>query len=116
MSNISFACKKIDLADLIKCSFDLNKTEYALFMFLLEQKEELCASTLGSMMSKDRTTVQKAIKKLVEKDLVEKHQANLDNGGYTFMYTIKDKEFIRKTILSIVEGWYGGVVKTISAW
>lgn len=116
MSNISFACKKIDLADLIKCSFDLNKTEYALFIFLLEQKTSLCASTIGSMMKKDRTTIQKAVKKLVEKGLVEKHQANLDNGGYTFMYMIKNKEYIRKTILSIVEGWYSSVVKKVSVW
>ena len=35
----SFACKNIDFADIIKCSFNLNKTEYTLFLFLISSKE-----------------------------------------------------------------------------
>ena len=32
---ISFACKDIDKEELIRCSFELNKTEYKLLMFLM---------------------------------------------------------------------------------
>lgn len=113
---ISFACKRIDLKDLLTCSFSLNKTEYNLFIFLLEQTEALCVSTIGERSGKDRTTVQKAIKKLVVQGLVEKHQVNLQTGGYTFVYKIKNKELIRAKMLDIVEHWHKGVLQSIENW
>lgn len=113
---ISFACKQIDFKDLLTCSFSLNKTEYNLLLFLLEQKEPLCASTIGELIHKDRTTIQKAVKKLVSKDLVIKHQVNLNNGGYTFLYSIKDKQFIKQQITDIVDSWHKKVVDSINNW
>lgn len=114
--SLSFACKQIDFQDIVKCSFSLNKTEYALFMFLLKQKDSLSASDIGEELGKDRTTVQKAIKNLVNQDLVQKHQVNLDNGGYTFVYSIKNKETLRKTILDIIDKWHKNVVDAVKKW
>jgi len=113
---ISFACKQIDLKDLLTCSFSLNKTEYNLFIFLLEQSESLCVSTIGEMSGKDRTTVQKAIKKLLSQGLVEKHQVNLQTGGYTFVYKIKNKELLRSKMLDIIETWHKGVLQSVKEW
>ena len=98
------------------CSFELNKTEYNLFTFLLSQEDPLCTSTIGELTEKDRTTIQKAIKKLVSKDLVNKHQVNLDSGGYTFVYSIKNKQFIKQTMLEIVDKWHRAVVDQIKSW
>ncbi len=113
---LSFACKQIDLKDILMCSFELNKTEYALLLFLLKQKESLCASTIGELTKKDRTTIQKAVKKLVRKDIVAKHQVNLDGGGYTFVYSIKNKELLRSKVLDIVNGWHTNVIDAVSGW
>jgi len=113
---ISFACKQIGLKDLLTCSFSLNKTEYNLFTFLLDQTEQLCVSTIGEMTAKDRTTVQKAIKQLVAQGLVDKHQINLQTGGYTFVYKLKNKELIRSKMLDIVERWHKGVLQSIERW
>lgn len=114
--NLSFACKQIDLKDILMCSFELNKTEYALMLFLLNQNESLCASTIGEMTKKDRTTIQKAVKKLVSKGIVAKHQVNLDGGGYTFVYSIKNKDFLRSQVLDIVNGWHKNVVSAVQGW
>jgi|AntAceMinimDraft_8_1070364.scaffolds.fasta_scaffold31944_3 predicted transcriptional regulator len=113
---ISFACKQIHFKDLLHCSFNLNKTEYDLFTFLLTKDESLCVSTIGEMTGKDRTTVQKAIKKLIFQDLVLKHQVNLENGGYTFVYKIKDKEVLRNKMLDIVQTWHTQVVNSVKNW
>ncbi|MFW6378714.1 MAG: helix-turn-helix domain-containing protein [Nanoarchaeota archaeon] len=112
----SFACKNIDFKELIMCSFELNKTEYDLFTFLLSQDDPLCTSTIGEMIGKDRTTIQKAIKKLISKDLVNKHQVNLDSGGYTFVYSIKDKQYIKRTMLDLVNKWHEAVIDQIKSW
>jgi len=114
--SMSFACKRIDFKDIVMCSFDLNKTEYALFLFLIKQKESLSASDIGEKLHKDRTTVQKAVKRLVEKNLVAKHQINLDAGGYTFVYGIKNKEELRQMILHIVNSWHKNVLESIQKW
>ncbi|MGM5480416.1 MAG: helix-turn-helix domain-containing protein [Nanobdellota archaeon] len=116
MMALSFACKQIDFKDIIMCSFSLNKTEYNLFIFLLSQDDPVCTSTIGEMTGKDRTTIQKAIKGLVSKDLVYKHQVNLDSGGYTFVYSIKDKNELKQKLLDIVNRWHESVVKYINKW
>lgn len=113
---VSFACKQIEFADLVKCSFSLNKTEYDLFMFLLEQNDSLCATSIGELLHKDRTTVQKAVKKLLAQNLVEKHQINLENGGYTFVYKIKNKEYLRQTMLETIHAWHKSVAESIQRW
>lgn len=113
---VSFACKTIDLQDILRCSFNLNKTEYNLLLFLMKQSESLCASSIGEMVSKDRTTIQKAIKHLLDSDLVHKHQVNLDQGGYIFVYKIKDKEYLRTRILEVVNSWHNSVVNEVKNW
>lgn len=113
---MDFACKTIDFKDLVRCSFSLNKTEYGLLMFLLEQNDSLDVSSIGELLGKDRTTMQKAMKKLVSQDLVEKHQVNLEHGGYTFVYKLKNKELLKQKMLSIVDGWYSKVQNRIKEW
>ncbi|MFP4645227.1 MAG: helix-turn-helix domain-containing protein [Candidatus Woesearchaeota archaeon] len=116
MMRLSFACKNIDFQELVMCSFELNKTEYGLFTFLLSQDEPLCTTTIGEQSGKDRTTIQKAVKKLVAKGLVNKHQVNLESGGYTFVYSIKNKEYIKSTMLDIVNKWHDAVIDQIKSW
>lgn len=113
---IFFACKNIDFKELLQCSFNLNKTEYDLFVFLLDKEENLCVSTIAKILNKDRTTIQKAMKKLLSQDLVLKYQVNLETGGYTFLYKIKNKDFIRNKMLEIVESWHKQVVNSINHW
>ena len=116
MTTISFSCKQIDFKDLVMCSFALNKTEYNLLLFLIQHDSSMSASKIGHLTGKDRTTIQKAIKKLNEKGLVQKHQINLDTGGYTFVYKVKNRDYLRQTMLEIVNTWYEKVIDTIKQW
>ena len=113
---ISFACKTINFEDLVRCSFDFNKTEFKIFIFLLSKKEPLCVSTIADALSKDRTTVQKAMKQLLDKEIVFKHQVNLEGGGYSYLYKIKDKDYIKEKLLNIVNGWSKQVINYIDKW
>lgn len=110
---ISFACQDIEFKDLLRCSFDLNKTEYHVFMFLLKKEKSYTAAKLAKTLNIDRTTVQKAIKKLAEKNLVFRQQQNLEKGGYTYHYKIKNKEDTKIRMQKIVEKWYEEVIREI---
>ena len=85
-------------------------------MFLLKSDKSFTATSLSKRMGIDRTTVQKAIKKLAEKELVERRQENLDKGGYLFHYAIKNKNEIKKRMEGIVEKWHQAVVTEIKDW
>jgi len=111
---ITFSCKKISKEDLIKCTFALNKTEYNLLIFLLQKEKKYNAIQISELMELDRTTIQKAIKNLVDKELVKKTQKNISGGGYTFLYLIEDKKVIKDKIKEVIRKWCKGVECAIS--
>ena len=113
---ISFACKEIEFKDLLRCSFELTKTEYKIMMFLLVKDKYFSATALGESMNLDRTTIQKAVKGLTEKDLIIRHQDNLEKGGYMFFYKIKNKAEIKNRMTNLVDKWHEGVKKEIRNW
>jgi predicted transcriptional regulator len=113
---ISFACQDIEFKDLLRCSFQLSKTEYNIFMFLLFKDKYYTTSVLASIMKLDRTTVQKSIKALADKNLVVRSQENLSKGGYTFHYRINNKNEIKQRMQDIVGKWHKEVLKEIKKW
>ena len=106
---ITFACKKIEQEDLIRCSFDINKTEYNVLMFMFRKKEQLSVSKIAELMNLERTTIQKAIKTLLKKNLVKRMQTNLPKGGYVFLYKINNHEKIKKKMKKTIFEWYQSV-------
>lgn len=113
---ISFACKKVDIKDIIQCSFSLSKTEYLLLDFFQKQNDNLTTIDIAKKLNKDRTTIQKAIKSLHEKDIVDKRQINLESGGYMYVYKIKDRTLLKNEILKIIDKWDAQVRKAVNDW
>jgi len=101
----SFACKGIKREELVKCSFRLNKTEFNLLMFLLREKQDLTVSEAAQKIGLKRTTVQKAIKTLLERKLVKRFQHNLPRGSYVFRYKVKNKQEIKQEMKQTVREW-----------
>ena len=110
---ITFACKKIEKEELIRCSFDLNKTEYNVLMFMLKRKNMHTVSQIAESMGLERTTVQKAVKTLLSRNLIKRTQKNLPRGGYTFLYRINNKDEIKSKMKEIVHEWYKTVEREI---
>ena len=114
---ISFACKKIDINDLIKCSFGFSKTEFKVFNFLLgKDKQAFTVIDLADKVSLDRTSVQRALKKLVDKKIVERRAKNLGNGGFFFIYKILHKENIKDKLRANIQSWYKTAENYIIDW
>lgn len=110
---MDFGCERIDPKDLIKCTFGLNKTELGLFLFLTKSSRCETVQTISKSLALDRTTIQKSLKKLLEKGIIERRQDNLDNGGYVFLYCIKKKQEIKGKMQSILDDWHGSAAKEI---
>lgn len=110
---ITFSCKKISEKELIRCSFNLNKTDYDLLIFMLKSDRMQTVLEIAKAMGLERTTVQKAMKHLVDKGLVKRAQTNLSGGGYVFSYSPNDKEDIKSRMKDITRRWYKGVEEAI---
>ncbi len=113
---ISFACREIELKDLIKCSFDMTKTDYTVFEFLMRNDKSFSISNIASKLRLERSSVQKAIQNLVLRELIERRQLNLDQGGYKFYYSVRNKDEIKARIDEIIDGWHKKVKEAIKKW
>lgn len=111
---IRFSCKKISKKDLLKCTFALNKTEYNVLNFLLKKEGEYTTIQISEPMELDRTTIQKAIRCLVDKKLVNRKQKNISGGGYTFLYTIINRKQIKNRVKKTVRNWCKGIEESIN--
>lgn len=113
---IDFACKQFNLRDIIKCSLGLTKADLQVFEFLLQHEGSYNTDMIARKLKVDPSTVQRAVKKLHEKNLVKRTQVNLSGGGYTFEYEINDKKAIRKIIIDTVHNWTKRVETEIDKW
>jgi predicted transcriptional regulator len=103
---MNYECGKVDIEELLACSLNLKKSEYKIFKVLFKEERALTAIEVSDMLTLDRTTVQKVLKKFLENSLVQRFQENLENGGYLFRYKVKDKQNIKRHIRFILKRWY----------
>jgi predicted transcriptional regulator len=113
MKEKNVVCGKLNVDDIIACSLSLKKSEFRLFKELMILTDQVTVIELAEKLNLDRTTVQKIIKSFMQKGLVTRYQENLDNGGYLFLYAIKDKEKIRAHIKKMLATWYDLAIKSI---
>ena len=115
MAYISFACKKVSIESIIRCGFGLNKTEYKALKYLLNV-EEADIISISKNIKKDRTTAQRCIKKLLSQHLISRRQVNLEEGGFVFYYSVKDKNEIKRNVYDNFCNWRDLVEKELKNW
>ena len=114
---IDFACKKFEIEEVVKCSLALTKSDYRLLKhFIKNSSDRFSTEELASVLSLDKSTIQRGVKKLHEKGLLFRTQKNQEVGGYLFFYEIKDKEKIRSQIIDIINGWTDRFKEEIKKW
>ena len=113
---IDFACKKLDIEEVVKCSLTLSRSDYNILKFLMRKDSPVSTEKISFELGLDKSTVQRSVKKLREKGLLLRGQINQSIGGYLFTYRVKEKERVRKIILEILEGWVDNVRAEIKNW
>lgn len=114
---IDFACKRFDLEEVIRCSLDLTKTEFKIIKYLIEYDDKaFTPGELAKIFQIGLSTSQKIIRNIYQKGLVKRNQKNLNTGGYVFVYSIKEKSFLKQKILSIIYNWIKKVETELKKW
>jgi predicted transcriptional regulator len=56
------------------------------------------------------------LKKLVDKEVVTRRQISLEQGGYIYVYSIKNRKVIREKINNLLKEWSTKVEKELNSW
>ena len=113
---IDFACKQFDLDEIIKCGFGLSRADYRLMNHFFKKEEWTTTSELAKELKLNLSTIQRCVKTLHEKDIIDRRQENLEGGGYSFLYKIKNKSELRKRIKDIIHSWTKTVDNALEHW
>lgn len=115
--NIDFACKSIKIDSIIKCSLGLSIAEMKIFKYFLKHEGEFFSTLeLENKLSFELSTIQKGVKKMTSRGVLEKRQKNLERGGYVFEYRIRDKKEVKELIIRIVDAWVEKVGEKFCEW
>ncbi len=91
-------------SDLLCCAFGLRTSEFDVYFQLISGPKSV--EQIAERLKKDRSNIQRVLKKLHSKGLVMRNTRKIQRGGYYFEYSAEDTEVIRSQILDQLEEWY----------
>lgn len=114
---MEFACKNFDLDRIIRCGLSLTKADFRILEFLMKNpKKKIDTNLLSRELNLDLSTVQRALKKMYEQQLVKRSQINLPSGGYSFVYYVCDKKEVKGKVKRIIKEWTDKFDLEINRW
>lgn len=91
--------------DIVKCLFRLTDFELAIYRKLVKQGP-LKADDLAPVLKKDRSTVYRALQKLVASGMAFRDTKTIDRGGYYHVYTAVTPEALKQKLHKCADDWF----------
>jgi predicted transcriptional regulator len=91
--------------DLVQCAFSLGEFEVEVYYKLIESGP-LRADELAMKIGKDRSTVYRALQKLMTCGMVYRETKSIERGGYYHVYRAISKDMLRTRLEKCVDDWY----------
>jgi predicted transcriptional regulator len=91
--------------DLVQCAFSLAEFDIEVY-YQLSQSGPLRADELAAKMGKDRSTVYRALQKLMPCGMVYRETKSIERGGYFHVYRAIGKQLLRERLERCVNDWY----------
>jgi predicted transcriptional regulator len=99
--------QKFTVEDLMRCILGLQEIEIRIYLELTELKEA-SVYDIANKIGKDRTTVQKALRSLINCGLVEREKVT-ETVGYKYIYRPVEFEKVKELMERLLDEWYIGV-------
>lgn len=92
-----------EMQECLKVVFNLSKAESEVLYYICNND---CRITeMADDLEKDRSTVQRYVKKLCDYDLVQREGKTGESPGRHFEYTVKDKDLLKSRIKERLDEW-----------
>ena len=98
--------------DIVKCIYRLSDFELAIYKKLVKQGE-LKADDLAPVMKKDRSTVYRALQRLVASGLAFRETKSIERGGYYHVYSAVSPEQLKDRLHKCADDWFENMNKAI---
>ncbi|MGQ9588113.1 MAG: helix-turn-helix domain-containing protein, partial [Thermoplasmata archaeon] len=91
--------------DIVKCMYSLSDFELIIYKKLVKQGP-LKADDLAPVLKKDRSTVYRALQKLVASGLAFREIKTIDRGGYYHVYSAASPEQLKEKLHKCADDWF----------
>jgi len=91
--------------DIVKCMFRLTDFELAIYKRLVKQGP-LKADDLAPVLKRDRSTIYRALQKLVASGLAFRETKTIERGGYFHIYTAVAPEQLKQKLHKCADDWF----------
>jgi len=116
MEDIPTIKNSTEIKKILRCAFDLTDLEVSITLML--PPEGMRVKEIQNILKKDRTTIQKSLKILVDKELIFRESKCCVQGkrGRYFVYRSLDRQEIRKRVLTNIDKWYEGLQESVKSF
>lgn len=101
----------MDCKQLFQYLFNLRKNDFDIYKILLEK--ELRADEIGRIINKDRSTVQRCLKRLMKCMMVERKKRRIKEGGYYYVYKAVELERLKNWVEKCIDALQKEMKKAI---
>ncbi len=98
--------------DIVKCMYGLSDFEIVIYRKLVD-KGPLRADDLVPVMKKDRSTIYRALQRLVGAGLAFRETKNIDRGGYYHVYSSVPPDQLRQKLKKCADDWFDNMKSAI---
>ncbi len=91
---------------LLECFHGLKELDKECFRALVETEESLTVDEIAAQVDRERSTVYRAIQRLMQAGFVQKDQVNYEEGGYYHVYYPTDADQIADEMQQLLNAWY----------
>ena len=91
--------------DIVQCAFNLNSFEVAVYK-TVARSGPIRADDLAEKIGKDRSTVYRALQKLMSCGMCFRETKNLEKGGYYHVYGAIPWNVLKKRLEQCVQDWH----------
>ena len=91
--------------DLVQCAYSLNGFEVEVYERLLETGP-VNANELADLMGRDRSTVYRALQKMLSCGMMLRETQSIPRGGYYHVYRAISRRELKEKLQECVDSWY----------
>jgi predicted transcriptional regulator len=115
MDNLIVArMQKFTIEDLMRCILGLQEIEIRIYFELLDMKEATVME-IAEKIDRDRTTVQKALRSLMNCGLVEREKIT-EKSGFKYVYRPVEFKEVKAKMEELLDEWYLSVKEWIKKY
>ncbi len=98
--------------DIVQCAFNLNPFEVEIYK-AVARSGPIRADDLAEKVGKDRSTVYRALQKLMSCGMCFRETKNLEKGGYFHVYGAIPCDILKKRLEQCVQDWHSKMLKVL---